>query len=91
MTEDNELTIRKLTPRECLRLQGYNDIEIDRLIEARRPDGKPKYPKTALYTFAGNSVVVDVFAAIFREILADMDRPPSENRNSLDYWMGAGQ
>jgi len=27
----DNLTIRKLTERECLRLQGFNDEEIDRL------------------------------------------------------------
>lgn len=91
MTDDNNLTIRKLTPRECLRLQGYNDDEIDRLTDAKDTNGKPLFPKTKLYFFAGNSVVVDVFAAILGEIIKDMTTPASENRNSLDYWMGAGQ
>lgn len=88
MTENNELTIRKLTPRECLRLQGYNDDEIDRLADAKDSNGKPLFPKTKLYFFAGNSVVVDVFAAILGEIIKDMSKPSTENRNSLDYWMG---
>jgi hypothetical protein len=48
MTENNELTIRKLTPRECLRLQGYNDDEIDRLADAKDTNGKPLFPKTKL-------------------------------------------
>lgn len=91
MTDDNNLTIRKLTPRECLRLQGYNDDEIDRLTNAVDDKGKPLFPKTRLYFFAGNSVVVDVFAALLGEIVADMAKPSTENRNSLDYWMEASQ
>lgn len=91
MTENNELTIRKLTPRECLRLQGYNDDEIDRLADAKDTNGKPLFPKTKLYFFAGNSVVVDVFAAILGEIIKDMDTPAGANRGSLDYWMEAGE
>lgn len=91
MTDDNNLTIRKLTPRECLRLQGYNDDEIDRLANAVDDKGRPLFPKTRLYFFAGNSVVVDVFAALLGEIVADMATPSTENRNSLDYWMGVSQ
>lgn len=84
MTDDNNLTIRKLTPRECLRLQAYSDEEIDRLMDARKPDGKPKYPKTALYRFAGNSVCVECFVRITEAILDDMEGGPK--KSSLDYW-----
>ncbi len=73
MTEENrEYRIRKLTERECLRLMAYTDEEIDRLKEAKDAKGKPLYSRTSLYKFAGNSVVVDCFAAILGEIIEDM-------------------
>ena len=48
--------IRKLTPRECFRLQGFPDWVFDRA-EAVNKD-------TQLYKQAGNSVTVDVVVAI---------------------------
>ena len=59
------MKIRKLTERECMRLMGYTDDEIDKIIGV--------FSKTTIYQFAGNSVVVDCFAAITNEILKDMD------------------
>lgn len=64
MNEEKE-TIRKLTERECMRLMGYTDDEIDKIIGV--------FSKSTIYQFAGNSVVVDCFAAITNEILKDMD------------------
>lgn len=48
--------IRKLTPRECLRLMGFED---DFLI---------KVSDTQMYRQAGNSIVVNVLMALFKEI-----------------------
>lgn len=87
---DKKATIRKLTPRECLRLMGYNDDEIDRLQNAKTvtttktgvSKEKPTYSNSALYRFAGNSVVVDCFAAILGEIVKDMDNP----KKGIDEW-----
>ena len=62
---ENEEVIRKLTERECMRLMGYTDDEIDKIIGV--------FSKSTIYQFAGNSVVVDCFAAITNEILKDMD------------------
>lgn len=75
--------IRKLTPRECLRLMGYNDMEIDRLQQAvtttTLKNGtvriKPTYSNSAQYRFAGNSVVVDMFAGVLDCIVKDMETP----------------
>lgn len=63
MNEDQ--TIRKLTERECLRLMGFADKEIDNLIG--------NFSKSTLYRFAGNSVVVDCFVEITKEIIKDME------------------
>ena len=63
--DDMKLRIRKLTEGECMRLMGYIDEEIEPLLN--------EFSKTAVYKFAGNSVVVDCFTAITNEILKDMD------------------
>ncbi len=58
---DNYVTtqgrLRKLTPRECLRLMGFGD------------DFKIVVSDTAMYQQAGNSIVVDVLIAIMRQML----------------------
>ena len=52
--------IRRLTPRECLRLQGYYDEQIDRII-ADTSDSQ-------IYKQAGNGVTVNVIEAIGRNL-----------------------
>lgn len=54
VTED--LKIRKLTPRECWRLQGFPDWAFDKAQEVNS--------KTQLYKQAGNSVTVNVIKTI---------------------------
>lgn len=60
LTED--MRIRKLTPRECWRLMGFSDEDFDKAKAAGISD-------TQLYKQAGNSIVVDVLMAIFKELL----------------------
>ena len=52
---------RYLTPRECFLFMGFEDKDIDCLIEN-------KLPNTQLYKMAGNSIVVDVLKYIFVEL-----------------------
>lgn len=52
----NEGRIRKLTPRECLRLMGFRD------------DFKIAVSDTQMYRQAGNSIVVDVLIALLKQI-----------------------
>lgn len=54
--------IRKLTPKECWRLMGFNDEDFDKA----KASG---VSNSQLYKQAGNSIVVDVLMAIFKEIL----------------------
>lgn len=58
---DNYVTtqgrLRKLTPRECLRLMGFSD------------SFKIVVSDTSMYQQAGNSIVVDVLIAIMRQVL----------------------
>lgn len=53
--------IRKLTPKEALRLMGVSDEDIAKMKSAGISDSQ-------LYKLAGNSIVVDVMEAIFRNI-----------------------
>lgn len=55
------LRIRKLTPKECFRLMGFDDVDIDVLID----NG---ISNTQLYKQAGNSIVVNVLEAIFENL-----------------------
>lgn len=58
---------RYLTERECLRLMGFNDLDIDKL-EKAHPKRKG-CTSSKLYKQAGNSIVVDVLMAILMEIV----------------------
>lgn len=53
------LRIRRLTPRECFRLQGFPDWAFER--------AESILSKSQLYKQAGNSVTVTVIEAIARE------------------------
>lgn len=52
--------IRKLTPRECGRLMGVSDKDIDKMAAANS--------NTQLYKQFGNSIVVDVMCAMFKNL-----------------------
>lgn len=58
---EKTVRIRKLTPRECGRLMGFDDEDIDRMKEVNSD--------SRLYMQFGNSIVVQVLEAIFREML----------------------
>ena len=55
------ISIRKLTPRECWRLMGWNDDEIDKVMDGT-------ISNTQLYKMAGNSIVVNCLMAIFNKL-----------------------
>lgn len=61
-----EYRIRRLTPKECWRLQGFPDWVFEKAREAGTSD-------TQLYKQAGNAVTVNVIQAIGRE-LKEMER-----------------
>lgn len=58
---DDHIKIRKLTPRECFRLQGFTDEQFDRAAAVNS--------ETQLYKQAGNAVTVNVVAEIGRHIV----------------------
>lgn len=59
VTSDNPLRIRKLTPKECWRLMGWKDEQIDKI---------KGISNSQLYKQAGNSIVVNVLEEIFRKL-----------------------
>ena len=58
-----DLRIRKLTPKECWRLMGFDDEDFEKASKVNSD--------TQLYKQAGNSVVVNVIEAIFHNLLTD--------------------
>lgn len=57
---ETQYRIRKLTPRECGRLMGVSDEDIDKMAEVNS--------NTQLYKQFGNSIVVDVMCAMFKNL-----------------------
>jgi len=59
--EVSNLKIRKLTPKECFRLMGVKDSDFEKI--------KVGQSDSSLYHLAGDSIVVQVLMAIYRELL----------------------
>lgn len=91
--------IRKLTPRECFRLMGVRDGVIDQMqctaAEARRrvgdktflpkaKDGAMAVAASQQYRQAGNSIVVDVLAALYEQLWYPEPRKPEAQLSLFD-------
>lgn len=61
----NHLRIRKLTPKECWRLMGFDDEDHDKAAEV--------VSNSQLYKQAGNSIVVDVLEHLLANVLKAVD------------------
>lgn len=59
--ETYTVRIRKFTPKECWRLMGFSDDDFEKAEQVNS--------NTQLYKQAGNSIVVDVLEAIFRQLI----------------------
>ena len=57
---DTGYRIRKLTPKECWRLMGFDDSDYEKAASVNS--------NTQLYKQAGNSIVVDVLMAILKQM-----------------------
>lgn len=55
------MRIRKLIPKECWRLMGFDDFDFDKAQKVNS--------NSQLYKQAGNSIVVNVLEAILKELL----------------------
>lgn len=64
--EMDSFRIRKLTPKECFRLMGFDDSDVD-LLTANG------ISNTQLYKMAGNSIVVTVLEFLFCQIFDNED------------------
>ena len=64
--KDDELMIRKLTPKECMRLTGFTDEDWQSLVDGKVSD-------TQIFHAAGNSIVVDVVECILCQIFDEND------------------
>ena len=58
---DDDLHIRKLTPKECWRLMGFSNEDFEKASKVNS--------NTQLYKQAGNSIVVNVLVEIFKNLL----------------------
>ena len=61
LESDESIRIRRLTPRECFRLQGFTDEQFDRAAAVNS--------ETQLYKQAGNAVTVNIVAEVGRHIV----------------------
>ena len=59
-----KIKVRKLTERECFRLMGLRDEEIDKIFSTGVSRGN-------LYKMAGNSIVIDPLENVFRTLLVE--------------------
>ena len=57
----NNLRIRKLTPKECFRLMGFDDEDFEKADAVNS--------NTQLYKQAGNSIVIPVIENIYKELI----------------------
>lgn len=71
-----EKGLRRLTTRECFRLMGMQNSDIEKIEST-------SLPHTAKYNLAGNSIVVPVLVEIFRKIL--IDRSQEQQQLSLPF------
>lgn len=60
MTANNGVLIRKLTPKECWRLMGFEDSDFEKAAAVNS--------NTQLYKQAGNSIVVPVLEHIIAKL-----------------------
>ncbi len=58
---EEKFRIRKLTPKECWRLMGFDDADFEKAAQINS--------NSQLYKQAGNSIVVDVLVHIFAQML----------------------
>ena len=88
---DCNYRIRKLTPKECWRLQGFSDESFEKARETLNNKfykGKDK-SSSQLYKQAGNSIVTDVLFYIFLELYKAMPYLFDELKVS-SYFSGIG-
>lgn len=74
--EESYYRIRKLTPRECFRLMGVSDEDIDKILSVNS--------NAQCYKQAGNSIVIPVLEAIFTRMFIETE-PLSRQMEFEDF------
>lgn len=69
--QPQQFRIRKLSPRECYRLMGVTEENIDKIQAAGISNAQQ-------YKMAGNSIVVDVLYYIFKKMFIDKESEKAE-------------
>jgi DNA (cytosine-5)-methyltransferase 1 len=76
ITQDER--IRKLTPKECWRLMGFDDEDVEKAAKVNS--------NTQLYKQAGNSIVVNVLEAILTNLLLNTEQIEVNKQTTIyDY------
>jgi site-specific DNA-cytosine methylase len=71
--------IRKLTPRECFRLMGVDDKDVDKIQAAG-------VSNSAQYKLAGNSIVVDPLFHLFRKMFIETDEEKAKEGQQFSFF-----
>lgn len=71
------LKIRKLTPKECFRLMGFDDEDFEKAAKVNS--------NAQLYKQAGNSIVVNVLEAILTNLLLKENVQEEKQTTIFDY------
>lgn len=74
--EEMRYRIRKLTPRECFRLMGVDDKDIDTIQSAGISNSQQ-------YKLAGNSIIVDTLYHLFRKLFCDKESEEATYQQTL--------
>ena len=74
--ESTSYRIRKLTPRECFRLMGVTETDIDKIQQSGISNSQQ-------YKMAGNSIVVDVLYYIFKNMFVPEASNKADNNGQL--------
>ena len=75
--KDIKLRIRKLTPKECWRLMGFDDADFEKASKVNS--------NAQLYKQAGNSIVVNVLEAILTNLLFNTEQEKEGQMDIYDY------
>ena len=67
--------VRRLTPHECFRLQGFTDEQFEKVLWAGIPEAQ-------LYKMAGNSVTTNVVTAVAKKLMEEIQKLEVTNAES---------
>lgn len=78
--QKSKLRIRKLTPKECVRLMGFDDEDYEAMAAVNSD--------SQIYKQCGNSICVSVLSAIFGEMLDFKTNSNNESNEIMPKLMG---